>query len=216
MFDLEKQIEEWRREMQAAGIKTPVPLDELESHLRDEVEQQMRSGLGAEAAFEIAAQRIGQGGALKAEFTRTCFSIEMRLGELMGIACVAIACMFSLWLVGALVTAHEPSLIERLLGLTAVATIVLSCQYGHRFLPVIRNPRIRTVIGAGCCLACVAGMRLFMHFLPRFIVLPAGKEIPVGQFLTSFIWTWTAIAILGGVAYGLEKAARKKIATAGA
>src|SRR5262245_44024447 len=114
MFDLEKQIDEWRREMQAAGIKAPVPLDELESHLRDDVEQQMRSGLGAEAAFEIAVQRIGQGGALKAEFKRTGFSIEMRLGELMGIACVAIACMFSLWLAGVLVTAHEPSLIERL------------------------------------------------------------------------------------------------------
>jgi|SRR5437867_1623996 len=32
---LEKAIAEWRRQMLAAGVKTPVPLDELGSHLRD-------------------------------------------------------------------------------------------------------------------------------------------------------------------------------------
>ena len=30
MFDLEQAIAGWRRQMQAAGIKTPVPLEELE------------------------------------------------------------------------------------------------------------------------------------------------------------------------------------------
>ena len=45
MFDLEKAIADWRRQMLAAGIKTPVPLEELESHLREEIEQQMKSGL---------------------------------------------------------------------------------------------------------------------------------------------------------------------------
>jgi hypothetical protein len=38
--------------MLAAGIRTPVPLDELENHLREDVEQQMRSGLSAQQAFE--------------------------------------------------------------------------------------------------------------------------------------------------------------------
>lgn len=45
MFNLDNAISEWRREMLAAGIKTPVPLEELESHLRDEIEQQTKSGL---------------------------------------------------------------------------------------------------------------------------------------------------------------------------
>ena len=44
MFDLEQSIAEWRRQMLAAGIKTPVPLEELEIHLREEIEQQMKSG----------------------------------------------------------------------------------------------------------------------------------------------------------------------------
>jgi cation transport ATPase len=70
MPDLEDKIVEWRRQMLAAGIKTPVPLDELESHLRDEVEQQMKSGLSAPPAFEAAIQRLGQARALKMEFKK--------------------------------------------------------------------------------------------------------------------------------------------------
>lgn len=68
MPEFEERIATWRREMLAAGIKAPVPLDELEGHLRDEVEQQMRSGLSAQQAFEFAAQRLGRAHALKMEF----------------------------------------------------------------------------------------------------------------------------------------------------
>jgi len=37
MFDLEQAIIAWRQQMLAAGIKSPVPLEELENHLRDEI-----------------------------------------------------------------------------------------------------------------------------------------------------------------------------------
>ena len=40
MFDLEKAIANWRKQMLAAGIKMPAPLEELEIHLREEIEQQ--------------------------------------------------------------------------------------------------------------------------------------------------------------------------------
>jgi hypothetical protein len=70
MFDLEKSIADWRRQMLAAGIKTPVPLDELESHLREDVENQMRSGLSAQPAFETTVQQIGQSDVLKNEFAK--------------------------------------------------------------------------------------------------------------------------------------------------
>ncbi|MEO8428483.1 MAG: permease prefix domain 1-containing protein [Verrucomicrobiota bacterium] len=71
MFDLEHSIAEWRRQMRAAGIKAPTPLDELESHLRDDVEQQMQPGVTAQQAFEAAVHRIGQATTLKAEFEKT-------------------------------------------------------------------------------------------------------------------------------------------------
>jgi hypothetical protein len=71
MFDLEQSIAEWRRQMLATGIKTPVPLEELESHLRDDVAQQMRAGANAQQAFEAAVQRIGHANDLKSEFKKT-------------------------------------------------------------------------------------------------------------------------------------------------
>jgi hypothetical protein len=70
MFNLERSIAEWRKQMLAAGIKTPVPLEELESHLREEVGRQMRSGTGAQPALEAAIQKIGRAGALKDEFQK--------------------------------------------------------------------------------------------------------------------------------------------------
>src|SRR5579864_4866004 len=70
MFNLEKSIANWREQMLAAGIKTPVPLEELESHLREEVERQMRSGVEAQPAFEAAIQKIGRTDVLKNEFRK--------------------------------------------------------------------------------------------------------------------------------------------------
>jgi hypothetical protein len=70
MFDLEQSIAEWRRQMLAAGIKTPAPLEELEIHLRDEIERQLKSGTSPQQAFEISIQQIGQPKMLKREFNK--------------------------------------------------------------------------------------------------------------------------------------------------
>ena len=71
MFDLEQSILEWRKQMLAAGIKTPVPLEELEIHLREEIEQQRKSGLSEQESFKISVQRIGQPNMLKSEFKKS-------------------------------------------------------------------------------------------------------------------------------------------------
>ena len=68
MFNLENKIVEWRRQMLAAGIKSPVPLEELEIHLREEIDQQMKSGLNEQEVFNSAVQTIGQGKVLESEF----------------------------------------------------------------------------------------------------------------------------------------------------
>ena len=70
MFDLEKAIADWRRQMLAAGIKTPVPLEELESHLHEDIERQMKSGSNEQKAFEVSIQQIGQPQAIKQEFKK--------------------------------------------------------------------------------------------------------------------------------------------------
>jgi len=68
MFDHDQAIVEWRRQMVGAGIKTPEVLDELESHLREDAERLIGSGLDAERALQAAARRVGDPGLLKMEF----------------------------------------------------------------------------------------------------------------------------------------------------
>jgi hypothetical protein len=70
MFNLEQKILEWRRQMLAVGVRNQNVLDELESHLREDVERQMQSGVSAEQAFYTAAQSIGQPAALQDEFAK--------------------------------------------------------------------------------------------------------------------------------------------------
>jgi hypothetical protein len=72
MFNLDEAISEWRKQMLAAGIKTPVPLEELETHLRDNVERQIQSGLNAQQAFENSVRQIGHASQLKSEFKKNC------------------------------------------------------------------------------------------------------------------------------------------------
>jgi hypothetical protein len=70
MFNLEQSILEWRRQMLAAGVKNPNILDELESHLREDVAHQMQSGASPEQAFQAAVQRVGPAGLLQREFAK--------------------------------------------------------------------------------------------------------------------------------------------------
>jgi hypothetical protein len=204
MFDLEQSIAGWREQMSSAGIKAPVPLEELEVHLHEEMDRQVKAGLDEQAAFNSAVQKIGQARALKTEFKRAGIPVEMRFVQLVGLACGAIAGLFSLWILLVLLTFHEANLVERVVGLAAAASIVLAWRFGHTFLPVINRRLIRMAVQAACCLASVGGMVLFIEFIPRFL-----GQIPAGQLLVSSLWAWTAVAILGGMAYGLEKAVRK-------
>lgn len=71
MFDLEQSIAEWRQQMMAAGIKSPMPLVELESHLREEIDRQIKVGLSEQTAFEISVQQIGRHDDLKTEFAKS-------------------------------------------------------------------------------------------------------------------------------------------------
>ena len=58
MSNLEQAIAEWRRRMANGAVKSADVLDELESHLRDEVEQQVCCGSDPERAFNSAILRM--------------------------------------------------------------------------------------------------------------------------------------------------------------
>jgi hypothetical protein len=70
MFNLEQSISEWRRQILSAGIRNPEIVDELESHLREDVARRVQSGESEEQAFEGAVQGVGQASLLKDEFAK--------------------------------------------------------------------------------------------------------------------------------------------------
>jgi hypothetical protein len=82
MFNLETAISEWRRQLLAAGINSPVPLEELEAHLREDIGQLMNSGQNEAEAFETAVRHIGHAVALKKEFMKTSNAKAVFLGKL--------------------------------------------------------------------------------------------------------------------------------------
>jgi hypothetical protein len=216
MFDLEQAISEWRTQMQAAGIKMPVPLEELEIHLREGIERQMRSGLSAQQAFGIAARKIGQAPELKREFKKIGDPMDMqKIIKLAGVICVAVALFGQLFICPPFVFAFGFSLMTKVLVLAVwaitVAATVLSWKYNHKLLPVIRNQLLRRAVGIVCYGVCLLWVRFVLFHLP--IGAPGGMS---SYFLFLFLFEseWTVMAILGGVGHGLEKAVSMRDQTA--
>ena len=81
MFDLDQAITDWRQELAQAGLESDA-LDELESHLRDDLDAQLRSGLVPRDAFNVAARRVGDARTLKHEFA-TSVSVTDHLKSLL-------------------------------------------------------------------------------------------------------------------------------------
>src|SRR4051812_43191018 len=94
MFELEQAIKEWRRQMLAAGIGSPVPLDELESHLRDEIDALNSTGASEALAFEQAVVRLGSPHSVYTEFKK------IRVGDIW-----AVKIGWALWLAATLLLA---------------------------------------------------------------------------------------------------------------
>lgn len=70
VFDLEQRIRSWRAELAGHGSLRLADLDELESHLRDELEALAEAGLEGRDAFVHAVSKLGAAQALGDEFAR--------------------------------------------------------------------------------------------------------------------------------------------------
>jgi len=68
MFDLEKAIKEWRKGLRKNEAIEDGYVEELESHLRDEIDRQLDEGLSREGAFERAVEEIGGAENIGAEY----------------------------------------------------------------------------------------------------------------------------------------------------
>src|SRR5215471_15670012 len=101
MFDLEERIRHWRQaQAHALGGRAEV-LDELESHLREEVQRLVAAGQTPASAWETALARLGDPRQLAAEFGKV--SAPGALGWLPARVVVALLALLGLglaWLLG--------------------------------------------------------------------------------------------------------------------
>ena len=101
MFDLEERIRHWRQaQSHALGGRAEV-LDELESHLREEVQRLVAAGQTPASAWETALARLGDPRQLAAEFGKV--SAPGALGWLPARVVVALLALLGLglaWVIG--------------------------------------------------------------------------------------------------------------------
>jgi len=71
MFDLKKAIKQWQKTLRKNEAFEDGYIVELESHLRDEIDNQISLGLNEEQAFDKAVLIMGQSESIGAEFYKT-------------------------------------------------------------------------------------------------------------------------------------------------
>ena len=203
--------------MLAAGIKSPVPLEELEIHLREEIEQQMKSGLNEQEIFNSAVHKIGQAHLVQNEFKKVEEAKEDREWKFVQILFAVVTSLFSLFLCGMVIfkmgcfsEATSGQKTSCLAAIAAFALLAWGGRLSHRVFPVIRARRIRDAL-------CISGGVLLMLWWMVFvhIILPR-HDFTTGQLLVTILWEMIVpCGIFIGSFWGIETAARKKVATSG-
>lgn len=207
MPDLEQQISSWRKQMLAAGFQTPVPLDELESHLRDDIARQMESGVGPQTAFETAIKKIGKATMLKKEFAKVQvspgarFIIVVLVPIIVSLFSVGITLLL-LFKIGTFSQVSSTQIPSCLAAAAAMAIFGWSGLLAQRLFPAIPNIRVRgTVCIGGAVLLVLWWSALFFVILPR-------SEFTMGSLLVALLWGFAMpVGMFAGLCSGLEKAA---------
>jgi cytochrome b subunit of formate dehydrogenase len=212
MFDLEPSIADWRRRMLAAGIKTPAPLEELESHLREEIQRQMKSGLDVRAAFNLAAQNIGGANALRQEFGKIGEVMSARQRKFNIIVCGVAAVLIGLTGVMLLFPSFgkSPDLsFHELLPVSgafiSAALILWSWRFSYICFPPL-SARTRMIVAFLCIvLSGVCGVLLL-----NFTLMSANTFC---QVCAAVCWMLIPLALAASIIFALEEAAYRKTAT---
>jgi hypothetical protein len=199
MFDLESAIAEWRRLMVAGGIKSLEVLDELETHLRDEIQRQIHSGADERHAYQTAVAGIGPASVLKAEFAKASSGHSRRRRTFLRtfyFISAAVVLLINTWTL----LEFEMSRLERALGVSAVSLICLylACL-PHLLKSLPTTPYIRLAKANK-----VASNLLWLW--PIWALLDAEHvvHLEIGIVPTMVLWCLYAAVALTAVAYSLN------------
>ena len=211
MFDLEKCISDRRKQMIEAGIKTPVPLEELERHLREDIERQLESGMNRREAFDFAIQQIGQAGTLRKEFGKVGEVMPARQRKFNFAVCGVAAILSGL---AGLVILFMPfgdssrtALHERFLlsgGFFCAALNLWSWRFWRGFFPVLSNG-MRMIVAILCS--------VWSGFCAvRVLHLVLSSVNSIDQLLAGAAGMTVPFALAASLIFALEEAAYRKTA----
>lgn len=164
MHNLEQSIAEWRKTMLAApgaGVSHDT-IDELENHLRENVEQLVRSGMTEREAFLRAVEQLGGAPTLASEFQKLDQSTWLPVKVVTGFGLVAAAAMAILLLthldeprIKLLLAAHVFA-VTLGYGTTFLVGALGICFVAQRCLSDFSPFRMRSVTRVTFLLGCVA------------------------------------------------------------
>lgn len=201
MFNLNQAIAGWRRQMIAGGIKAHDVLEELESHLRDEIDRQIRSGATEERAYRAAVAAIGEATTLQAEFAKTSRANEGSLTffRRFYFVSVALVLLINSWTL----LAAELSLAEQLFGFSAVILITLYLARLPGLLASLPSDSHKRLAGA------IKLASSFLWVWPIWALLEAGKfvRVEIGFVPNLALWCLFAAVALSVLANDLNERA---------
>jgi hypothetical protein len=198
MFDLEQSIVEWRRQMRAAGIRSPVVLEELEEHLREEITRQIELGVQSQAAFSKAKEKIGGAESLRRQFK---LAHGVGLAKQRKFAGYFYAVLLGVYVLAAAyaMTKNALSTPEWCLGVTALITLLLFSwlcwwQLPVHF-PVIGSRRLQSAVGL---MGGISGAVWFLVF--AYFLLPR-CNFTMGELTVALLWAMVPMLLLPEAAF---------------
>jgi hypothetical protein len=162
MHNLETLIAEWRKTMMAAPKVSPETLDELENHLRENVDQLVRSGMTKPIAFQRAVTELGGAPAIGLEFQKLDQCVWLPVKVITGIGVLVALAMSILLLVrfntGRLSFLLASHVFTVTLGYTATFLVgaLGICFVAQRCLSDFSPWRMRSLTRVTFILGCIA------------------------------------------------------------
>jgi hypothetical protein len=157
MPDLEEKIATWRRQMAAGGINTPAVLDELESHLREELRARLSAGDLEAQAFETAVAGIGSPQVVRSEFNKIigpmCLPVKVGASIWIGAAALMVVWMVRRLFLGTLKPLLAAHIFDLTIGYLAVfltgafALYFVCLQWFGKMSPSLQQSLDRAVRG---------------------------------------------------------------------
>jgi len=198
MFHLEKAINDWKRQVTGSKLVCRETIDELESHLREDFEAQVRDGIDPGEAFEHAVMRIGDLKLLTSEFGKLSSNRPGSLLKIFRASSITAAVLMLISNVPAL-RDSEMGLIATMICAIALAASVFflaALPFVYRLLPSPQNPRIGMLFKL---------MAVFFAAWPIVALLDVARIINFhGNSLSMVCWDAYAVAVFTGFAYFLR------------